>query len=283
VTKTVGGDLLAHMAGEVTTLATLFKITRTDGQVFAFTSHDESLSFGGVTYTPVNAFSRTTVQTTAGMSVDNLDVVALIDSDEVTEDDLRAGLFDYAAIEIFLVNWEDLDQGRMILRKGNLGEIGVGRSGVWNAELRGMMQALQQTRGRLYMTRCDANLYDSRCNAARPSPTESGTVTAVTNRGSFSVTELASATYAGGLLTWTGGLNAGLSMEVKLWTASPPAIELFLPMPFTVAVTDTFVVSPGCDKTLSTCRDVFDNVVNFRGFPFIPGRDRLLKYPDSPD
>lgn len=37
----------------------------------------------------------------------------------------------------------------------------------------------------------------------------------------------------------------------------------------------------GCDRHLSTCRGRFDNVVNFRGFPHIPGSDFVLRYPKS--
>ncbi len=39
----------------------------------------------------------------------------------------------------------------------------------------------------------------------------------------------------------------------------------------------------GCDRRLSVCRDRFDNVVNFRGFPHIPGNDFILKYPKGDD
>lgn len=34
-----------------------------------------------------------------------------------------------------------------------------------------------------------------------------------------------------------------------------------------------------CDKRFETCRDVFDNTLNFRGFPTIPGEDFLTVYP----
>jgi hypothetical protein len=37
----------------------------------------------------------------------------------------------------------------------------------------------------------------------------------------------------------------------------------------------------GCDRQLGTCRERFDNVANFRGFPHIPGNDFVLKYPRS--
>ena len=39
----------------------------------------------------------------------------------------------------------------------------------------------------------------------------------------------------------------------------------------------------GCDRQLTTCRDRFSNVANFRGFPHIPGNDFVLRYPRSGD
>ena len=37
--------------------------------------------------------------------------------------------------------------------------------------------------------------------------------------------------------------------------------------------------SPGCDKRAETCRAKFDNFLNFRGFPHIPGDDWVTAYP----
>lgn len=35
----------------------------------------------------------------------------------------------------------------------------------------------------------------------------------------------------------------------------------------------------GCDKRFATCQGRFDNILNFRGFPTIPGDDFLTAYP----
>jgi hypothetical protein len=44
-------------------------------------------------------------------------------------------------------------------------------------------------------------------------------------------------------------------------------------------------VAPGaaCDKRWATCRDVFGNGLNFRGFPTAPGEDFLTLYPNEGD
>ncbi len=44
---------------------------------------------------------------------------------------------------------------------------------------------------------------------------------------------------------------------------------------------DAFTIRPGCDKSFATCRAKFDNAVNFRGFPHVPGTDQVLSYPDA--
>jgi len=86
----------------------------------------------------------------------------------------------------------------------------------------------------------------------------------------------ASEYYQNGLVTWLTGLNTGLKMEVKRYAIG--SLELFEAMPYTVAMGDTYTVSAGCDKQLSTCRDRFANVINFRGEPHLPGNDALMKH-----
>jgi len=37
-------------------------------------------------------------------------------------------------------------------------------------------------------------------------------------------------------------------------------------------------VTAGCDKQFATCRGVFANAANFRGFPHMPGDDFVMQY-----
>ena len=39
---------------------------------------------------------------------------------------------------------------------------------------------------------------------------------------------------------------------------------------FPVAPGDQFELLPGCDRTTATCANIFNNAVNFGGFPYIP-------------
>jgi uncharacterized phage protein (TIGR02218 family) len=40
-------------------------------------------------------------------------------------------------------------------------------------------------------------------------------------------------------------------------------------------------VTVGCDKSHETCRARFDNVLNFRGFPHMPGNDFVVRVPQQ--
>ena len=98
------------------------------------------------------------------MAVDNLELQGILfDSTDITETDLRAGLFNGATVRIFLVNWQNPADGDVKLRRGTLGEVTITDQGTFRAELRGLSQALAQTKGELFQAECQADLGDARC------------------------------------------------------------------------------------------------------------------------
>jgi len=163
VVKSITPAMQSHLAQTVTTLASCWKVTRTDGKIFTFTGHDQDLVIGGLVYEAESSFDRSSVESDPTMSVDNLEIQGIFDSAAIGADELRAGLFDHAQVELFLVNWADLTMGRINLRRGWLGEYTLTPSGIFKSEIRGLVQALQQNVGEVYTTQCRADLGDSRC------------------------------------------------------------------------------------------------------------------------
>jgi uncharacterized phage protein (TIGR02218 family) len=102
--KTVSNTFSTHLDGEVTTLCTCWRIERLDGNVYGFTSHDRDLTIGGIVYDSAYGYSKTAIQSGSDMSVDNLDITGVLDSDQIDIEDLRNGLFDMANVFIFLIN-----------------------------------------------------------------------------------------------------------------------------------------------------------------------------------
>lgn len=282
--KNISSALLTHLAQEVTTLATCWKVTRADGTVQGFTDHIKNIVVDGVTYEAATGYTRTAIVGNSDLSVPNMDVDGILDSDGISEVDLRAGRYDYAEVLVFMVNYEAPSDGTIILRRGRLGETTI-RDGMFVTEIRGLAQAYSKTFVEVYTQDCAASLGDSRCQVNMTPLTDTGTVTAVTTaRRAFSATfstARADNFYVGGLLTWTSGDNfeASVAMEVKSFASG--AITLFLPTGYAIAVGDTFTVTAGCDRSFATCKATFNNVANFRGFPHIPGNDKILKTPDA--
>jgi uncharacterized phage protein (TIGR02218 family) len=136
--------------------------TRRDGVVQGFTDHVRELEVDGVTYKAASGYTRTATRSTADLAVDNLDVESVFSDDGITEEDLRTGKYDFAEVRMFLVNYQDLGQGILKLRRGWLGEVTI-RDGMYVAELRGMTQKLQMTVGEVCTPNCSADLGDARC------------------------------------------------------------------------------------------------------------------------
>jgi uncharacterized phage protein (TIGR02218 family) len=274
--KTVSASLKQHLEQPVTTLAQCWKITRRDGTVLGFTDHDRDLVYGSVTYQARTGFTPSAIASHSDLAVDNLDIEGLLDAATITAADIEAGRYDYAEIEIFLLNYADFSQGILKLRRGWVGEVTL-RGGRFVAEIRGLTQKLSQQIGEIYSPTCRAHLGDSRCGVNLTSFTATGTVTQVVSSlviQDNSRTE-AAGVYKHGLITFTTGPNAGLSREIKDF--SNKQIVLALPFPHLVAVGHTYTISQGCDKTLKTCISRFGNAVNFRGEPHVPGLDRMLE------
>jgi uncharacterized phage protein (TIGR02218 family) len=274
--KARSAGLITHQGQGTTTLAWCWKVTRKDVQVFGFTSVDKDLLIDGVTYVAATGFTPSAIDGRADLSVPNLDVVGLLDSASLTESDLLAGVWDGADVEIFEVNYSDLTQGAMTLRTGTIGNVSAGRTS-FSAELRGLAQSLQQGVGEVFTTACPANLGDARCTVDLGPLTVTGTVTAAASARAFTDGARAEAAdyFGGGLVAWTSGANNGLVMEIRAFSAG--AFQLALPMPYAIAVGDTYSMVPGCRKrAIEDCKTKFNNIVNFRGHPYVPGNDRVI-------
>jgi uncharacterized phage protein (TIGR02218 family) len=286
--KTLPPGLQGHLSSGATTLAWCWRVIRADGAVYGFTDHDRDISFDGTTFEAASGFTGTDIRQSLGLSVDNLDVTGALQSDRLSEADLAAGLFDDARVEIWRVNWAEPEQ-RVLMMSGSIGEVRR-RETAFTAELRSLAHRLGQARGRSYQYACDATLGDARCGIDLGGPAYSGTgaVTAANAAYLFTASgldEFADGWFAGGLLSWTEGANAGRAMEVKRFdrTGALAEIELWRSMANGIAPGDAFTITAGCDKTFPTCKAKFANGVNFRGFPHIPGNKYLLAYPGPGD
>lgn len=284
----------ADYAAPERTIATFWRVTRTDGTIFGFTNHDVAKQIDGVIYEAFSGFTASELATNSTLSVDNMEVEGLFDSSGITDADLEAGLWDNAAIHIFEANYVALAWTNTLLT-GWLGQVRHNR-GLFVAELRSLMSKVQKSVGDVITPTCRYKLGDLNCKVDLDAITEHDVpVSAVTSRLVIVSAVLASISpayaadhFSWGVITFTTGANAGFSMDVKQYAADG-TITLQLPFPYTVAVNDEFSISPGCNKLLKTgpgeylgdCKVKFDNVVNFGGEPEVPLAARSFRIPGT--
>jgi uncharacterized phage protein (TIGR02218 family) len=273
--------LAAHLQGPQTTLAHCWRLTRRDGVVLGFTDHDAALVLAGTRFEAATGLTGSEAEEMLGLAAASREVEGALDSAAIDEADIRAGRYDAARIETFVVNWQS-PEDHVLVDVAELGEVKRGETG-FAAELRGVAAQLDRVRGRIYRRRCDAVFGDARCGFAVAAAPYTIETTVMGGEGSRMVVADtlggAPALYQNGRLTMLGGVAEGLGADiVSAMAGGEGTVTLVLaeapgatPLPG-----DAVRLVQGCDKRFATCRDRFGNAVNFRGFPHMPGGDVAL-------
>jgi len=281
--RAIPSALQAKLDSGVTSLCRCWIIARSDGVTQGFTDHDGDLVLGDVTCRADSGLSGTEAAQKLGLAVGSSEISGALAHDTLNEADLAAGRYDGAVVELWLVDWSEPNL-RTLLAKGTLGEIG--REGAaFTAEIRGLSERLSQDSGRLYTVTCSADLGDARCKLDLTAAGfhGSGAVTIISATSAFVASgfdDFDDGWFTAGKLTFTSGANTGLGVEVKAHRNNGVGtFQLWQAMPEPIAVGDAFTATVGCDKRFQTCRERFNNTINFRGFPHIPGNDFVISYP----
>ena len=204
--RLIDSEFQGRLASGATTTCLCWKLVRADGFVLAATEHDRVLTVGGVAYQPGGALTAGAFTQSAGLKPGQAAAGGVLSDDAITEEDLAAGLWDGARVDVLRVDWQRPDLFAAVW-SGRLSEVTRGPGG-FEAELVSLKADLERPVGRVYARACDAVLGDARCGV---------------ETGAF----------------------PGLA----------------------------------CDQQFATCRDVFGNTANFRGFPHLPGAEFVLKGP----
>lgn len=280
--KTLPTNLATHVGLAATTLATALKVTRADATVYGFTSADQDATISSVLYKARPGLDVTSLALSAGLNVDNLELTTLDDGTVFTKADVLGGRWRGAAFVLFRYNWANVSDGIDTLMAGTFGDVEL-RRGMVVAELRGLQQHLQQPVGAVSSKTCRNRLglnngIDSFCSVALGPFTVTGSVTTATSAQVFTDSTKAQAAgyFDEGLLTWTSGGNAGLTVRIKTFASG--VFTLALPMLGTVSVGHTYSAIAGCRKRLTEdCITKFNNVLQFNGEPHRPLTNDLTK------
>jgi phage conserved hypothetical protein BR0599 len=247
-----------------------------------FTDHDGALDCDGTVFRPESGLAASEARRSLGMAADATDVQGVLSSADISEEDIIAGVYDGAVVETLLVNWMAPSQFARIGR-WVIGQISR-RDGHFVAELESLERMLDRTNGRTLRRTCDAELGDARCGVDLHAPgfKSEGIVEEVR---AFAVLVSGLEGFEGGwfshgILTWGSGSLAGRSEQIVAHRKEGGLDRLDLRgvEPIAALKGDVFTVTAGCDKSFATCRAIFGNAINFRGFPHLPGNDAAYSY-----
>jgi uncharacterized phage protein (TIGR02218 family) len=276
--------LLAHLGTGVTTTCRCWALVRRDGVVMGFTDHDRALAFEGVKFRPDTGLSALALQQTTGLSVDNTEALGALSDAAIREADIEAGRYDGAALRAWLVNWQDVE-ARALIFAGTIGELRRA-GGAFEAELRGLTDALNVPLGRVFQKSCSAVLGDRDCTFDLDTPgyvserlaevVEENRVFRFGEMGGFEEDW-----FRHGVIRVLSGAATGLIGLIKRdrMEGAGRVIELWHPLGATVVQGDALRIEAGCDKRMETCQFKFSNLLNFQGFPDIPGDDWTITDP----
>jgi uncharacterized phage protein (TIGR02218 family) len=257
-------------------VAFCWRIERRDGVTIGLTTHDRDLTIDGLVHRAAPGMTPSAIERTAGLDADTMDVRGALTSAAIGEADLLAGRWDGARVRVFAVDWE---RGTALadFGEGRIGAVELGEDG-FTAELAGTSAALDRPVVEETSAECRAELGDRRCRVAMAGRRRFARVVTVADRVvTLDAAEPVAGAYAGGVLRWFGGANAGLVQAID--ASAGASVTVRSAPAFAVAAGALVEVSEGCDKSFATCAARFGNAANFRGEPHLPGIDLLTRYP----
>jgi uncharacterized phage protein (TIGR02218 family) len=285
--KTASAGLITFMNSTKQGLSfDLWTVLLPSGTVLRWTDADVDITTLDTTprkFTRGPVITRERVRWVRGIEVDQLQ--ATFASSQQIVDGQRLpvyatlGGFDGASAQLERVYLNDAGvvQGSIVWFAGNITDVEPSDVGVTVTIKSLLTQLSQQLPRNVYQSGCLNNLYDATCGVNRADVTSNTSVVRLGSRALFAIT-LSGAGFTDGYYTlgiakFTSGANAGLSRTVLY--QSGDALVFSRPFPFDIALGNTLQVTPGCDKTMSTCTGKFNNLIRFRGVPFVPAPETI--------
>ncbi|XUU61654.1 DUF2163 domain-containing protein [Erythrobacter sp. HA6-11] len=261
--------------GELEGVAVFWRIYRCDGFTLGLTSHDKALYFAGITHRAAPGIVPSAIRKTIGLEEESAEVQGALSHQSINEKDLSAGLYDGAWIEIGAVNWESLNH--TVLYAGAIGEVRE-ETQSFAANLSSAKRKLERDLVAYTSPTCRAEFCGPGCGLSAARFSREVRIDEVDfDSNGIACSQLDGALLESGRVTFLEGPQTGLTFTII--SSENSILRLDRPLHPDIAAGLKVRVREGCDHTHSTCHSRFDNAVNFRGEPFLPGNDLLTRYP----
>jgi len=282
-------QLLNHKKQSATTLCWLIQVIPKSGEKVGMTTLDRDVVYndgsGSLRYSAPVGFQPANIAASAEAGVDTSEFQSLVMPEyetPITEEQVNAGIYDYAQFVIYEVNYENLGQGHWVVMSGTLGQMRSVNGMSIFGELRSQLDAYRKMINQLDSRTCRAKFGSQQEEERYPCGYDTSTlwvdatVTSVGVENTRTFTSTASAApgfYVPGIVRWTSGKNNGRTVELEE-SLGDGTLSMRFTTPYAVQVGDTFEIRQDCNKfpDATGCRKWFgpEWVNHFRGEPYIP-------------
>lgn len=201
------------------------------------------------------------------------------------------GMFDRAQVNVYTIYWpiggtiaQGLAMGALTTFVGQITKITDSTRSKISFEVADLLYLLNtEVPLNIIQSSCRHTLFDSNCTLNQNAFAFANSVAAGSTQQQLNLSANVTTasfwngviTFTQGFIVFTSGQNKGLSAYIKNLNTDTQ-ILLDAPLPFPVAVGDTFNMFPGCDKSLHMCQFGFDNLINNGSEPFVPNPELAL-------
>lgn len=266
-------------------MADLYTITLASGQVLRYSGGDMDISWDNNLFVRGPNIERGATRIVIGLEVDTNELTITAGDGHVLDglpfvQAVAGGSLDGAHVDIdraFFTSWQAPVMGTVNIFSGRVSTIPSVTRTTAQVELRSHLELLDtQMPAVVYEAACTRTEYTPGCGANKAAVTVSGSVSSTSGNGGYLQSGLTQPQgwFDMGALTFTSGPNAGLTRTVKTYGSGLFRFALRLPYPPQAG--DTFTAYPGCPKTQAACKDKFDNLIHFRGYPYVPPAETAL-------
>lgn len=162
--RQVPEEMAARIESGAATLCHVWLLTPRDGERLGFTDHDRDLTVAGVTCRAASGWTSGAGESATGAVAGSRSLSGVLDADTLRAEDIDAGLYDRAEMELWRVDWSRPDLKVRLFRGWIAGLTRQGER--FTADVEGPLAALERVIGRTYARTCDATLGDGRCGVS---------------------------------------------------------------------------------------------------------------------
>ncbi len=271
--------LRARLAGETVRMAVLWRLLRRDGVAVGLTSHDRDLVVGGLPHRAAPGVLPSAVVLGSTPDEDMLDVDGAFDTRLLAAEDLDAGRWDGALVELAVADWSAPELGRLVLMRGRIGAAvrGQGRQAAYRLEIEAEMPT-PPVRAVRCSPLCRATLGDGHCGVDMAGRTVRVSVVGIEGgRVQVAPAPADPTRFALGRARVLSGRWAGIDRQILAMGPGGLVIDR-AGLPDDALTGADLGLTEGCDGRLETCATRFGNVRWFDGEPFVPGQDALWRH-----